>query len=83
MSKEETLNSHLTYGKDTYDAGQRDNILKAMDEYAKQEAIGFAAWVGKNRYTDYGRGGKGWHQIGHNRKYTISELYSIYLNSKK
>lgn len=33
---EEILNNHLTYGKDTYDAGQRDNILSAMREACEQ-----------------------------------------------
>lgn len=35
---EEILNSKLTYGADTYDAGQRDNIIKAINE-ARIEAI--------------------------------------------
>lgn len=36
ISLEEILNSKLTYGKDTYDAGQRDNIVAAMREAVRQ-----------------------------------------------
>lgn len=34
---QEILNNHLTCGENTYLAGQGNNILKAMEEYAKQE----------------------------------------------
>lgn len=36
QSAEETLNSKLTYGKDTYLAGQGDSIIEAMLEHSRQ-----------------------------------------------
>jgi len=38
MTAKEILNNHLTKGSDTYLAGQEDNILKSMNEYALQIA---------------------------------------------
>lgn len=46
---EEILNSKLTYGKDTYDAGQRDNIVAAMREAVRQ-ALEMAAEKAKMSY---------------------------------
>lgn len=36
-TKDEILNSHLAYGKDTYLAGSEEAILKAMDAWADQK----------------------------------------------
>ena len=72
---------------------ERDIVVKIMNALSSDGAtivispdaphsLGFAEWVTKNRYTDYGRGGKNWHRIGSQRKYTLDELYTIFKNQK-
>lgn len=53
-------------------------IVKAMEIYAKQEAIGFAEWVKKTPLTEADI------LAGANAKsyYEIEELYQLYLKSK-
>ena len=54
-SKEDILNERdlIFYGRvpaeDQVD-GEKEKVLEAMDEYAKQEAIGFFKWADKNAH---------------------------------
>ena len=83
--KEKILNDYLTYGKDTYLAGQKDCILPAMDELSKIVAIAFAKWCMDNTFQDMNTenswcaSDKG---IAYNR-YTDEQLYKLFTQSKE
>lgn len=81
MTKEEILNKHGTSSiyndGHVYDGGTPE-IFEAMDEWAKQQAIGFAKWL-SNHTQDFqpAKGGK-W--IGNNLEVmSCSDLYTEYL----
>lgn len=85
MSKEEILENY-EYDVHYYGGGRR-HILTAMDEYAKQEAIGFWGWVGECDFT-FQRAGI--HIFIENNPhgiksgyYTVDQLYSIYQQQKE
>lgn len=71
------------------------NVIDAMDEYAKQEAIGFNEFLKDNSYT---KGNKGWYQYfqtveelpkGVTMSFpvyeftTIEAIYELYIKSKQ
>lgn len=55
-------------------------INKAMDEYAKQEAIGFAQWIDLYGYTNVGE--DRWESYNNMSGVTYNDLYQRYLQSK-
>jgi hypothetical protein len=55
-------------------------IHRLMDEYAKQEAIGFAEWIAEKGYKL--RPYHGWINMESENYYTDNQLYTIYLNQK-
>lgn len=83
-SKEEILKPYL-WGTDKSDDICNDyDALKAMDEYAKQNAIGFAEWKERCGYRcKRNKGQYMWHIPLSNLEYTTGHLYDIYLNSKQ
>jgi hypothetical protein len=88
MSKEEIIKRGPWYmvqigsGMDQVgrEAMLKENVLDAMDTYAKQVAIGFAEWIINARahwsyhYDIWSLGGE---------TYTTAELYDLYINSLK
>lgn len=61
-----------------------ENILAAMDEYARQTAIGFAEWKDKNYNQSYATNSEGAPLFYRNRglgaeRYTIEQLFALYL----
>lgn len=53
----------------------KEGALKAMDEYAKQEAIEFKKWYDQSEWS-------GFMKSNSDERKTLSEIYSIYLSSK-
>ena len=81
MDKEEIIDrnigfvEHLSYCP-------REDVYRCMDEYAKQQAIGFAEWLGDN-YETYDKGIYWSHSDQDNEAHTTEELYSLYLTQQK
>lgn len=83
LSKENILISgKLTKRIRTFGPKTIEHIYSAMDEYAKQEAIGFAEWI-SNHKLDFQTASNGrW--IGLDMKtLTAEQLYELYMLSKK
>ena len=93
MSKEEKRKILQKYGIEQLEKDDNffNDILRAMDEYAKQEAIGFAEWVmenywirepfprkdtGKTMWAIYGEGKEP------DELKTTKQLLNLYLQSK-
>ena len=80
MSKEEILESKFSFG---FVGMESDHIYKAMDEYAKLEAIGFLNWAADNRWYRNGKSDE-WYQLERQKENsTTDELYSIYQQQKE
>lgn len=63
-----------------------EDIFKSASEYAKQEAIAFAEWIGRNDYIFYGGENNTWyHSDDRKRKnpLTTEQLYQLFLNQSK
>lgn len=74
MTKKEILENHRGYGEIGY-------VLKAMDEYTKQEAIGFVHWITSEQEWVRDESGNWIERMKHNPKViTTEELYTLYLN---
>jgi hypothetical protein len=75
MKNREEILSKSNSGNDVYIASQqvvlvdKNSALKAMDEYAKQEAIDFADFLNMHKYEF--------------ETQSSEQLYQLYLNSKK
>jgi hypothetical protein len=85
MSKEEILDKQL--GDFTESMLSTSDILKAMDEYAKQQSIEFNEWVEekqfmrwRGRWYEKTNDGKSW---GDFPNFSKEELYDIYFKSKQ
>lgn len=86
MTKEEILEDKngFFYLEDT--VYHEDGVKEAMDEFAKQEAIAFAEWIGRNDYIFYGGENNTWyHSDDRKRKnpLTTEQLYQLFLNQSK
>jgi len=87
MSKEETLKKSLN-NSIWWRPVLEENVYSAMDEYAKQEAIGFAEWIIENEFQVHPDKSEYWGKLtfenGRERiqVYTSSELYTIYQQTK-
>ena len=86
LSKEDILDNQ----EHGFNSGQKKSALRAMDIFAKQEAIAFAEFILDNSYT---KSDKGWYQYFQHKEdlpcgaalsypvytfLTIEELYSLY-----
>jgi argininosuccinate synthase len=82
LSKEEILDKNEQ--KDDWDIsndGWQKWLLDSMDEFAKQEAIGFAKW----KHENYSFHHNAWHQRGmsiSSVEQTEEEFYELYIKSK-
>jgi hypothetical protein len=55
-------------------------ILEAMDEYAKEVAVGFAGWMGQNNVKEASSFGDVWYiGIFYEKTYTTEQLFNQYL----
>lgn len=88
MSKEEIL-EHYINGAETFTKHFKPSILAAMDQYAKEVAIGFFKWNAKqlNEYIAYTQKGQQYlgtseyeQQMDFFEKATFEERYQLYLN---
>jgi len=82
MNKEEILSKNASVPKP-----QREGTFDAMDEYAKQEAIGFAEWMTKNYDAHFPILGGAVHHWTYKglmggEQYTTDQLYTIFKNQK-
>ena len=81
MTKEEILGLQIGgHPSKTMDLAQIDTCYDAMDEYAKQEAIGFAEWI---RISAVSGNDGTWHYQTSKHLYDCvneSELYTHYKN---
>lgn len=87
-SKEDVLKSKTDRSYDLVN-GRQDELIKditsAMDEYAEQESIGFAEWVG-DKYSKWENGM--WTAMSYlssppTEFHTTKELYQLYLKTKE
>lgn len=80
-TKEDIL-SNYEYDVHYYGESGRRHILKAMDEYAKQEAINFQEWAAGEDWRPYD-GSDVWINLDQGRKVVgTKELYEIFKNKK-
>ena len=86
MDKETIYNEATMKNMGEYPMGTRMQIVySAMDEYAKQQAMGFSEWTSENNYSYRGAV---WIHLGRDVeglpiRATTQELYSLYLTQKK
>ena len=85
-TKGEILVKNLCNASDSFINFYQDDVLKSMDEYAKQKAIGFAVW----KYENYNQVMSNGYEskaidesANYQRRYTIHELYNIYNQQKQ
>ena len=81
MTKNHEILDEYMQGEPELTDGQYHHAKLAMDEYAKQESIGFAEWIAKNNYTCFQQG---WTNV---KKFkpdwqTTEQIYTIYQNQK-
>ena len=80
-SKEEILDENDVSFNDLEESESSEKqIHKAMDIFAKETAIGFAKWLLKNYWL---MGDNELMETGSNKRYTIEELYELYIKSEK
>lgn len=83
MSKEEILENKIgvNYARE-FGGSLTIDVFDAMDEYAKQEAIGFAEWLQENGWEKY-IGENNWrNRMGYATEYTTEQLYSMQPKNK-
>ena len=73
------LNGELKYDSDKI---ALYTAFKAMDEYAKQESIGFHEWVVEYKTELYSKCKDNKDEYKRIKNLTTEELYNIYLNQK-
>ena len=86
MDKEEIIRENSVW----FECAQEDLLTvrraeTAMDEYAKQQAIGFAEWINGEMYECFlhiDENVKFWHDVDGNGNLTTEELYSLYSQNK-
>lgn len=93
MTKEEIINKYAFVERRESDFGQAPaydfkylaygNAEKAMDEYAKQQAIAFAEWAFKddNPFVE-GSNGRWIQQSGNSSSWSTEELYNIFIEQQ-
>lgn len=81
MSKEDHLyEAH----KDLQGQGLiQPRVLMAMDEYAKELAIGFAEWMGSEGYVIYDGNDRWIAPHNNNNVYSTKELFDLYIIQSK
>lgn len=80
-SKEKMLDKLMAENLGEY---VREDVLELMDEYARQEALGFAEWIdgcGYNRIPYKGKDGE-WTEGNEIVAETTEQLFDLYLQSK-
>lgn len=89
-SKEEIASKNEEYISDFGFGMTKEKAIESMDEYAKQECIGFSEWINSQEFpTFYGYRGDGkWEKLKPVKKMedieyvTTEQLYDLYLASK-
>lgn len=89
MSKEKIFEKHSVTSTGAYQVyPEKYKILNAMDEYAKETAIGFTEWMAryklydsKHPYKYIGRQRAGM-KLVEGEPYTAEQLYTLYLQTK-
>ena len=56
----------------------RQDALKAMSEFAQQEAIAFAEWCAENGWEKHIQENTWFNRMGYATEYTTTELYSLF-----
>lgn len=88
LSKEEIREKHLYANGLRANKGYVGEMIKkaaygAMDDWAKQQAIAFLHWKEENNIECYNFERNVWFNQDTNEKYTIDELYNLFLQSTK
>ena len=87
MTKEEILksgNEHSVLDDINIYDGDLDNVYRAMDQYAEQEAMSFAQWIGQEVNPFLMQENGKWIQAnGNATEFTTAELYQLFLSSIK
>lgn len=88
MNKEEILDNQFEHSF----GWERDKVLAAMDEYAKQQAIAFDEWRIKNRWFSFEQGyyyhtfeqGTSMSEASYLKKYvkTREQLYDLFIEQQ-
>lgn len=89
MDKESIIKKRVAPLAPTYNltiADCQQIVFPAMDEFAKQEAIGFAEWAYRNFHMTLNDVGN-WHprhmELSSKNDFTTEELYSLYKSQVK
>lgn len=85
MNKEEILEKHCIGKTNTWLKSTVDNIERAMDEYAKQDAIDFAEFVSELEHSHNSEDNIWdiWTPEEYKGQYTTEQLYELYLKEKE
>jgi len=88
MDKEEILGSWALHGEEDFECSiemEKDSILRAMSEYANQEAVSFAEWISMEGYVPFSQPPQPhlWTKGFDNKRLTTEQLYTLYKQSKQ
>lgn len=64
----------------TFPLAYKEQAIIAMDDYAKEVAIGFSEWMDKKGYTQMHNGG--WQSCSDFSNKTTEQLFDLYIQSK-